>query len=970
MSSDTTLRHMKIMRTTALVCLALAVLAGCSGRRSQQQTEIGETFLSIGNVAEARQAFEKALELNPENIEAELGLARCLATQDNLDAALEHYRKVIDHDPARETAYVEAVRILLRRERNEEANQLAAAYESVDPIKGGILHAFVLRTSGMTAEAVALLEDLAKQFPESADLRVSLANAHMASGQDAKAVEILEDVLANLDPDSLSARMRLVEVYQRQGKIDEIVAQFREMVRQNPNDLGLQLALARSLVDKKEYSEAEDIARTILRELPESGWANYVVGACLLARGDYEKAVMYLQTAVQALPDFEIAREQLALARRGGTPETATATETAPASPGETEAPSVPATPDSLSWQVLWQQARFDALLEQSGELLESSDEPALRETLVAAALFSNDLTRAQQLAENLPADAPLRAFLSALAEKKPEAAIEVFDTWTETDPARAILRDNAYGFALMLVGARGRALQELSECYARAPENVVALHNLAAMYRSARLPEFAGQVLEKLLSLYPGNRSARRVLLRILVEADELDRARAIAELTYQLYPNDAESVIDLARIYRVTGEVNLAQSVLKSALNAKPENGPVRIAAARVELVKGLADDALRTLEGKAYETAELTAASEAIRAFALANKGDWAGVTAACEAVSPEMRSLGLHLLFVAARIHEGNPDAAGAALAQAGDIPWARIAGADAVAAALGRSEARPETQEFVNHLKSTPQAFASYAHGVACLADSFPDCALAAFEQAAALIPNASALTALRLEALARALSVDDPAQKAREYAEQAPADPRTWLALAEFYRGKADAEQEAAAIAKALELDADHTDAWLLQARYLERAGDQDGAAAAYARVLTARPGDPVVGNNLAYLILETGGDVQRALELAQAAFEASQGNPTIQPHVLHTLGLAELRANKLDDAEKHLILALQMRPGDPTLLMDYGALLLEKGDTETGERHIRLAIEYANRLGLDFPRKAEAEKMVGAETS
>jgi Flp pilus assembly protein TadD len=97
---------------------------------------------------------------------------------------------------------------------------------------------------------------------------------------------------------------------------------------------------------------------------------------------------------------------------------------------------------------------------------------------------------------------------------------------------------------------------------------------------------------------------------------------------------------------------------------------------------------------------------------------------------------------------------------------------------------------------------------------------------------------------------------------------------------------------------------------------------------------------------------------------------DAAQDNPAIQPNVLHTLGLAELRAKKLDDAEKHLGLALQMRPGDPTLLLDFGALLLEKGDTETGQRHVRLAIEYAERLGLTFPRKEEAQRLAGTESS
>ncbi|HPK00087.1 MAG TPA: hypothetical protein PKW60_11420, partial [Candidatus Hydrogenedentes bacterium] len=76
-----------------------------------------------------------------------------------------------------------------------------------------------------------------------------------------------------------------------------------------------------------------------------------------------------------------------------------------------------------------------------------------------------------------------------------------------------------------------------------------------------------------------------------------------------------------------------------------------------------------------------------------------------------------------------------------------------------------------------------------------------------------------------------------------------------------------------------------------------------------------------------------------------------------------------ELRVKKLDDAEEHLGRALQMRPGDPTLLLDFGALLLEKGNTSAGQRYIRMAIDYADRLGLAFPRKDEAQRLIETES-
>ena len=962
MNSDSNRRNGPFWYATLTVCVVAALVVGCGDRRSRQQTDIGNTLLNIGRIAEARQAFERALEANPENNEAELGLAHCLAAQDNLEEALTRYRRVIERDPAEERAYVEGVRILLRRERAGEARELAQAYESVDPENGGMLHAFVLRSTGQTEQAMALLEELAQQFPQSAGVRISLATAQIAADEDAAAIETLEGILENIDPDSLSARMKLVEVYQKQGNLDAIVAQFREMVEQSPNDLGLQLALARSLVDQSEYAEAEEIARTILSDFPESGWANYVVGACLVAREQYHEAVPYLQAASQALPEFEVVRERLALARRGGVP----------APVAETERPSVAipdADPATLSWQQLWQQARLDTLLEQSASLL-ANDEPNLRETLVLAALFSGDRVRATELSEGLPEDSPLNALLAALESRDSQAAVEVFEQWQETDLARALLRDNAYGFTLVLVGARARALQELSDVYATTPDHAVALYNIATIYRTARLPEYATQILDRLLALYPNNHGARRLLLQLLVDANDLDRARAVAELTYQLYPTDPQFVVDLARIYRSTGQINLARNVLNSALGTIPESGALRVAKARVQLIEGLADDALKTLEGHTFNEDEF-AASEALRAFALAEKNDWAAVAAACEGVPADMRSLGLHLLFAAALLHTADTDAAAAALEQAGDVPWHRIDGGGAAAAAIGVRDPVPGTEDFVGALKANPEAFAAYVCGVACLAESFPDSALAAFEKAAEHIADAPVLTVLMLDAAAGVAQLEDPVEKARALARRTPNDARTWLAKAEFHRRKGNAEAELAAINRAIELDENNAAGWLLLARRKERVEeDKPAALAAYERAVALRQNDPIVNNNLAYLILETDGDIDRALELASAALEQAEHNPIIQPHILHTLGLAELRARKLDDAELHLGLALQMRPGDPTLLLDFGALLIEKGDKEAGQRHVQLALEYASRLGLDFPRKAEAERLVAAETS
>jgi len=144
-------------------------------------------------------------------------------------------------------------------------------------------------------------------------------------------------------------------------------------------------------------------------------------------------------------------------------------------------------------------------------------------------------------------------------------------------------------------------------------------------------------------------------------------------------------------------------------------------------------------------------------------------------------------------------------------------------------------------------------------------------------------------------------------------------------------------------------------------ARLHDSANELEKAAAVYVRILEQAPGRPDIQNNLAYCLLQTGGDSKQALELAQQAAEKMQLNP----HVLHTLGLAQLENGDVEESRKSLLMALELRPGDPTLLLDLGQALIKEGNVEDGKRHVAAALMFADRLGLDFPRRAEAEQIV-----
>jgi tetratricopeptide (TPR) repeat protein len=108
-----------------------------------------------------------------------------------------------------------------------------------------------------------------------------------------------------------------------------------------------------------------------------------------------------------------------------------------------------------------------------------------------------------------------------------------------------------------------------------------------------------------------------------------------------------------------------------------------------------------------------------------------------------------------------------------------------------------------------------------------------------------------------------------------------------------------------------------------------ERHNDLQGAAVQYEAAL--RHGDPtgIAANNLAWLYAEQGGDLNRALQLAQQARQFAPSNPA----VLDTVGVVHLRRREYTEAIAVLNSAAQllaMSPYQPDLLRQVREHLLE----------------------------------------
>lgn len=948
-------RAIPALMTIVAACI---LLVDCGGRRSEQYLEQGNVYLRNGNLDQAAAEYRRSLDSDSGNARAHVGLGRTFEMQGDALTALEHYRAAIQADPKLLEAYVAAGTVLLAQGKITDTETLAEEFKRVDAEQGTIFHAIVMRLTNRDEEAIALLEGLIENGTDSLPAQLNLSSAYLATGRTSDAEQRLQLVL-DAAPDSLAARILLVEAYRVQGKATEMLAELTELVEEQPDNQGIQIALALAHVENGNIDEAEAVAYPILKETPQSGWANFVIGCSLLARDEKKEAAKYLQTALDLLPSarsvieprLNIAKGS-AIAPTGSSPvRVARRTDRATSQPTGTAI--------DKGWQQLWREASLATLVQLKDDPDVASD-PEAMEHLLLAAIFIGNLDEAARLSDALPETNPVKRYYEAVRlmadgpvdANTVQAIRGALESWQGTNDREALMRANAEGFVLSQLGLRAQAFTLFADSLEQWPDNGVALRNIATLYDNANMPEFAASCLRKLVTVHGESIELRRLLSQAYLKAGKMSDAQTLAESTYALNPENPVAAVTLAGIYSRAGELSAAVRVLSRALEDDPDNATVRILLARALIRRGDVSgglDQLAKVGPDENDTAE-------VRAFGEALLGNWEAALAAIDRTAdPEP----LTFLRIAALIES---DRRGEALMIASALP-ATLPEAGVLQHALGSVEVPPNPlqAQLASALRDNDSASATYASALAYLSAHLYTDALAAFEGLEEALGEQPALLPYLFASLKNAEIDETRIERGETLTERYSESSTAWLHLADLYSSSGNSEKQKGALLRATSIAPEQVETWSRLAAYAEEADDDALALQSYERLLELEPDDPAIMNNLAYTLLKSGGDTQRALDLAQRAGKTLQSNAGI----LHTVGLAQLTLGDLDASLKNFELALQMRPGDPTLSLDYGRLLLRRGKEDEGRSFVALALTYSDELGIDFPRREEAEKIL-----
>jgi tetratricopeptide (TPR) repeat protein len=233
---------------------------------------LADAYASLGQVPEAKAAFEKALQLKNEDAPSHLAYAKLLQATD-LSLAEEHARRALQLEPTMEEALF---------------------------VLAGILEGRFEQGASTLPEAANLYQQYLASHPERADVRLRLASVYLELARYADAVQVLESAREQRDaiPDparALEVNRALVRAYLEMKQVDKALALLPELMTQEPQNAEWPLLWGTLLMGKKQYAEAAAAFQraTQLDAETVQGYTNLASALYLLK--DYQGTVAALE---------------------------------------------------------------------------------------------------------------------------------------------------------------------------------------------------------------------------------------------------------------------------------------------------------------------------------------------------------------------------------------------------------------------------------------------------------------------------------------------------------------------------------------------------------------------------------------------------------------------------------------------------------------------------------------------------
>lgn len=271
----------------------------------------GARALQAEDAAAARGAFEAAVEAEPDNPAAWLGLAGAAELMEDWPSAIGAARRAAALAPERPEPHLALARALGRAGRVEEALAAFARVRELDPDdeEGYLLAAVLARDAGDAERAARLLSEGHERLA-TPRLAEQLTFLLLAQGQPDDALAMVERALADAPARGSLLLAKALALAARSEDREAALPWFARALEAGvANEGAARLEWARLLGDLERWPEAARQLRRVTAAMPEHPEAYFRLGTALRQLGDGEAAAAAL-TRYQELEAARVAAER------------------------------------------------------------------------------------------------------------------------------------------------------------------------------------------------------------------------------------------------------------------------------------------------------------------------------------------------------------------------------------------------------------------------------------------------------------------------------------------------------------------------------------------------------------------------------------------------------------------------------------------------------------------------------------
>ena len=892
----------------------------------QQFMRDADASLKTGNMNLAVIDLKNAVQLAPGAGEPRARLGLALARQGDAVTAERELRQAQKDGAKSELVVPGILQVMLLR---NETKQLLAEFLDPPDQKYASLAPTILLARTTALQRLGRAAEAKSAINEALRLRRNvptlLAAATLARGQnDLTLARQLVDEVLKPEPANLTANTLSIDMYRQAGQLQKALAEADELMKLSQGDVNGDILRVQVLLDLNRVADAKSDIDTLLMKAPRSGLAHFYHAVIMARTNDAKGAWAEL---VHFRPQYFQTQAFLAMqAAQIG------------AASGNTEAGAailstfVARNPDYLPARVELAALRLGQKSPNAAlDLLEpvkDLDNPQVQMLLAQAYLQTNHYSEATAILQKAVASPAVanndllkrQLAVSEVAAGNTAKAIEVFEDLEKRDPGNPAVAGQL-SMALFRSGKTDQALAVMDRMAKAQPKSALpAFYRGVILGAEGKLTDAAAE-LTRAIAADPKFVPARFYRSDIALAQGNPDTAKADLQQILVQEPASFAAYIHLAQIALNEGRDSDVIPLLDKAVAAASGAPTPRMVLARYQLSVGKYQDALSSVNTLLQLTPNDPEALALRGQIQLASGNQKDAIATFRALVATDQQAPGAQILLAnALRAVKDNTGAE------------------NAIRKAIGNTPATVQLQQTLIGFQ---------------LADGKPDAALATAREYASSYPGTAADllmadTLMRLKRVADATAI-----LAKSYAERPDGGLARGLVQAELASG--DSKKALATISDWVRKNPTDFAMHVQYASMLMQTGDQNNARLQFEGLLKQRPEDPIVLNNLGWLVQKD--DPARALSLVSLAAKISPRSPQI----VDTLGWLKFERNDSQGAVTLLKLAHDLKSDDPEIGYHF-ALALDA----TGKRaEAKTLLKSVLARNTQFEDAVAAQKLI-----